>query len=79
MTRMTGRWRPNLAEPVSAEVAAITGLSEGEQEQIEAKHGDILLRRTLAQAAAKEIALESQKRSLGRAAMRKLIDEGRRR
>jgi antitoxin MazE len=83
MSRVTvGRWGRNLAVRVPAEIAEKAGLSEGEQIDIEARDGDIVLRRPVAraqaQAAAEEIIAESSKHALSGAAIRKLIEEGRR-
>lgn len=79
-----GRWGKNLAIRVPFEVAQATGLSDGEQVEIETQDGDILIRRPSARAradaaaAAKEILRERRKHSLGSATLRDLIEEGRR-
>ena len=87
MTRVTvGRWGKNLAVRVPFDVVRASGLSDGEQVDIETQDGDILIRRrearargrTDAEAAAAEIIEESQRHSLGGISIRELLDEGRR-
>lgn len=79
-----GRWGKNLAIRVPFEVAQAAGLNEGEQVEIEAQHGDIVIRRPIVQAradaraAAEEMIRESRKHPLERGAIRELIEEGRR-
>ncbi len=87
MPRATvGRWGKTLAIRVPAEVARATGLSDGEQVEVEAREDDILIHRASAQAfaladahaAADEIAAEAKRHSLGGVSLRDLLDEGRR-
>jgi antitoxin MazE len=81
-----GRWGKNLAIRVPFEIARASGLSDGEQVEIEALDGDILirrpaaraLRRSEAEAAATEIISESKHYSLGGVSVRELLEEGRR-
>lgn len=79
-----GRWGKNLAIRVPAEVAKQAGLADGERVEIEARDGDIVIRRPSArlrrsaQTAAEEIIEESQRYPLDRKAMRRLVAEGRR-
>jgi antitoxin component of MazEF toxin-antitoxin module len=83
---IVGRWGKNLAIRVPLEVARMSGLSDGEQVEIEAQDGDIIIRRRAAhvrarrdaEAAAAEIVGESKRYSLGGASIRDLLDEGRR-
>ncbi len=83
MSRVTiGRWGKNLALRVPSRVARAAGLNEGEQVELEARDSDIVIRRPHARAdaqtAAEEIIRESRDHGLGKAAIRKLIEEGRR-
>jgi antitoxin MazE len=85
MTQVTvGRWGKNLAVRVPSQVAKKAGLSDGERVEIEARDGDIVIRRPssrrrkAALAAAEEIIAESRGHPLDRKAIRALIDEGRR-
>ncbi|HZB94050.1 MAG TPA: AbrB/MazE/SpoVT family DNA-binding domain-containing protein [Stellaceae bacterium] len=85
MARVTvGRWGKNLAIRVPVEVAKKAGLSDGERVEIEARDGDIVIRRPSARArraavqVAEEIIEESRRHPLDRKAIRNLIDEGRR-
>jgi antitoxin component of MazEF toxin-antitoxin module len=87
MTRViVGKWGKNLAIRVPFDVARASGLSDGEQVEIENQEGDILIRRSAAHAqsrrdaenAAAEIIAESKARSLGGLSIRDLLDEGRR-
>lgn len=79
-----GKWGKNLAIRVPYDVAAATGLSDGEQVEIEAKDGDLLIRRPTAHAradaakAAEELIRGSRGHSLGNVSVRDLIEEGRR-
>lgn len=83
---IVGKWGKNLAIRVPFDVARVSGLSDGEQVEIEAHDGDILIRRPAAHArarldaerAAAEIMAESRKHSLGDLSIRDLLDEGRR-
>lgn len=81
-----GRWGKNLAVRVPVDVARALGLSDGEQVEIEAHDGDIVIRRPdarartrrIAETAAAEIMAESKHHSLGGISIRDLLDEGRR-
>ena len=79
-----GRWGKNLAVRVPMEIAKAWGLREGERVQLEARDGDIVIKRpaararAAAEAAAEEITRESQDYSLGTTTIRELIEEGRR-
>jgi antitoxin MazE len=83
---IVGKWGKNLAIRVPLEIASASGLAEGEDVEIEAVDGDILIRRSsararsleLAQAAAAEIVTDSKGRTLGGVSIRDLRDEGRR-
>lgn len=85
MSKVTvGKWGKNLAIRVPFEIAKVTGLSDGEQVEIETHDGDIVIRRPVAQAradaqaAAEEIIGERRSYSLGKITIRELLDEGRR-
>jgi AbrB family looped-hinge helix DNA binding protein len=79
-----GRWGRNLAVRVPADIAKAAELSEGERVEIEARDGEIVIRRPAvqaradAEAAAEEIIGESRNYSLGAVTIRELLDEGRR-
>jgi antitoxin component of MazEF toxin-antitoxin module len=79
-----GRWGKNLAIRVPLDVAKRTGLVDGERVEIEARDGDIVIRRPAARArktaemAAEEILAERQRYRLDRKAILRLIAEGRR-
>lgn len=79
---IVGKWGKKLAIRLPAEIARASGLTEGERVQIEARDGDILIRRPAAQAradaqaAAEEIIGESGNYSLGDISIRALLDEG---
>src|SRR6266851_3607673 len=66
------------------DIARAAGLSDGERVEIEARDGDIVIRRpdadaaAEAQVAAEEIIEESRRHSLGDATIRELLDDGRR-
>ncbi len=83
---IVGKWGKNLAIRVPFEIARASGLSDGEDVEIEAVDGDILIRRSAAhnrsleqaQAAAAEIIADSKGRSLGDVSIRTLREEGRR-
>ena len=81
---IVGRWGKNLAVRVPLEVARATGLTDGEHVEIEARDGDIVIRRASAQArrdadlAIAEIIDDSRGRSLNGVTIRELVDEGRR-
>lgn len=85
MTHVTvGKWGKNLAVRLPHDIAQATGLRTGEVVEIEARGGDIIIRRADAdaiadaQAAVEEIIAESKKYTLGGITIRELIDEGRR-
>jgi antitoxin component of MazEF toxin-antitoxin module len=83
---VVGKWGRSLAVRVPFDVARQSGLGEGEQVEIEAQNGDIVIRRDVAhararqaaEAAATEIAAESRRHSLEGLSIRDLRDEGRR-
>jgi antitoxin component of MazEF toxin-antitoxin module len=83
---VVGKWGKNLAIRVPFEIARASGLSDGEDVEIEALDGDLLIRRSAArakrledaEAAAAEIIADSKGRSLGDISIRDLRDEGRR-
>lgn len=83
---IVGKWGKNLAIRVPFDVVRTSGLSDGEQVEIEAQDGDIVIRRPAAharargdaEAAAAEITAESKRYSLGDLSIRDLLDEGRR-
>jgi antitoxin component of MazEF toxin-antitoxin module len=81
---IVGKWGKNLAIRVPFEVVRESGLSDGEQVEIEARDGDIVVRRSAtrsrgrAEAAAAEIIAESGDHSLGGLSIRELLEEGRR-
>ena len=81
---IVGRWGKNLAVRVPLEVARAAGLTDGEHVEIEARDGDIVIRRASAQArrdadlAIDEIIDDSRGRSLNGVTIRELVDEGRR-
>ncbi len=85
MSRVTvGKWGKNLAIRVPFEIAAASGLSEGEEVEMETKDGDLVIHRRAAHARAdaEKAALELRNArgsySLGGISIRDLIDEGRR-
>ena len=85
MSRVTvGKWGKNLAIRVPFEVAETSGLSEGEEVEIEAKDGDLVIHRPAARVradarkAAAEIRKHSRGRSLDGVSIKKLIEDGRR-
>jgi antitoxin component of MazEF toxin-antitoxin module len=83
---IVGKWGKNLAIRVPAAVAETIGLSDGETVEIEIVHGDLLIRRSAAQAearrraeaAAVEMEAESRDHRLGEVSIRALLEEGRR-
>jgi len=83
---IVGKWGKNLAIRVPFEIAREAGLSDGEDVEIEAVDGDILIRRSAARnrglaqarAAAAEIIADGKGRSLGDTSIRSLREEGRR-
>ncbi len=85
MTQATlGKWGKNLAIRLPLEVVKATGLRTGEKVEVEARGGDIIIRRADAdaaadaRAAAEEIIRESENYTLDGITIRELIDEGRR-
>ncbi len=79
-----GKWGKNLAIRFPLDIARAAGLSDGERVEIEARDGDIVIRRpdadaaADAQAAAEEIIEESDRHLLDNITIRDLLDEGRR-
>lgn len=85
MTRVTvGKWGKNLAIRVPYDLADASGLSDGEQVEIEMKDGDLVVRRpdvhtrARAQKAAQDIRRDSTKFTLGDITIQDLRNEGRR-
>jgi len=85
MTRVTvGKWGKNLAIRVPYELADASGLSDGEQVEMEMKDGDLVVRRPAAHAraraqkAAKDIRRDGKKYTLGDITIQDLRNEGRR-
>jgi len=87
---IVGKWSKNLAIRVPFDIARSSGLSDGEEVEIEAVDGDILIRRSSAHArnrkdaeqAAAEIIADSKRHSLraypyGNCVMRAAEDERR--
>lgn len=86
MTKVTvGTWGKSLAVRVPLEVARAAGLVEGEQVEIDTRDGDIVIRRSDAQAEARARALAAVERIIANRrgktragiTLRELIDEGR--
>jgi antitoxin component of MazEF toxin-antitoxin module len=83
---IVGRWGKNLAIRVPSEIARVAGLRDGEEVEVEIQDRDILIHRRAAhasargeaEAAAREIAEESGRYSLGTVSIRELLNEGRR-
>ena len=81
-----GKWGKNLAIRVPHDLARTVGLHDGESVDVEARDGDIVIKRTQARAdarakarvAAAAIRANSRGRRLGGIGIRALIDEGRR-
>lgn len=79
-----GRWGKNLAVRIPGEVVRAIDLGEGEAVEIEAREGEIVIRRAealaraAAEAAAEEIIAEASHYSLDDDAIRALREEGRR-
>ena len=85
MTQATlGRWGKNLAVRLPLDVVRATGLHNGDKVEVEARGGDIVIRRcggagaTDALAAVEEIIRESERYTLDGLSIRDLINEGRR-
>ena len=87
MTKVTvGRWGKSLALRVPVDIAEASGLSDGEQVDLELKDGDILVRRSDAKSETHAKALETLDRlfensrdiDLDGISFRELIEEGRR-
>ncbi|MDX2142345.1 MAG: AbrB/MazE/SpoVT family DNA-binding domain-containing protein [Rhodospirillaceae bacterium] len=85
MTRVkVGKWGKNLAIRVPYDLADASGLSDGEQVEIEMKDGDLVVRRPETQArarakkAAQDIRRDGKKFSLGDVTIQDLRNEGRR-
>ena len=85
-TVIVGKWGRNLAIRVPAALAQTVELTDGEAVEIEAVHGDLLIRRSAAradarrqaEAAAAEMRAESRHYRLGGVTVRELLDAGRR-
>jgi antitoxin MazE len=83
---IVGKWGKSLAVRVPLDVARTLGLADGERVEVEARDGDIMVRRSRAKALARadahaaieEIIAESRGRTLGDVTIRELLDEGRR-
>jgi antitoxin MazE len=79
-----GKWGKNLAIRVPYDIAVATGLSDGEQVEIEAKGGDLVITRPMAQKradaikAAEEIIKNRRGRTLKGLSIKAMINEGRR-
>jgi antitoxin component of MazEF toxin-antitoxin module len=85
MSRVTvGKWGKNLAIRVPFELAETSGLSEGEEVEIESKDGDLVIHRPTVRAradalkAAAEIRKHAKGRSLGGVSIKNLLNDGRR-
>lgn len=85
MSRVTvGKWGKNLAIRVPFDIATASGLSEGEEVEIQSKDGDLVIHRPSAHAradalkAAEELLERRGGPSLGGLSVRDLINEGRR-
>jgi len=80
-----GKWGKNLAIRLPGEIARTAGVVNGESVDISTRNGDIVIRRTTAdahaaaQSAADEIMAEGARHSLGAISISELINEGRRR
>jgi antitoxin MazE len=80
-----GKWGKNLAVRVPLDLARSLGLVDGEKVEIEARDGDILIRRPLARSAARSraeaaaVSLRANRAgcTVGALTIRDLIDEGR--
>jgi antitoxin MazE len=83
-TAILGKWGKNIAVRLPGEVVKAAGLRSGERVDVEARGGDIIIRKAYAdtiadaRAAAEEIIAESENYTLGDITIRELIDEGRR-
>lgn len=83
---VVGRWGKSLAIRVPLDIARQTGLGDGEDVEVEALNGDIVIRRSGARAAriadakaaAAEIRAASKGRTLGDVTIRELREDGRR-
>lgn len=83
---IVGTWGKNLAIRIPFDVARDLGLSEGEQIDVEAQDGDLVIRRPEArarlradaEAAAAEIIADSKGRTLGGVSIKDLMADGRR-
>ena len=81
-----GRWGSSLAVRIPMEVASVAGLDVGEDVEVEALGGDIVIRRTQARrvaradalAAMAEILVNRPGHTLGDVTVRELIEDGRR-
>ena len=81
-----GKWGKNLAVRVPMDVARTIGLADGETVEVEIQDGDLLIRRRMARArarqdaetAAAEIIDDSRRHPLSGLSVRELLAEGRR-
>jgi len=79
-----GRWGRNLAIRLPREIVRAAGIEDGERVEIEARGGNIVIRRAAAEAlaeaqkAADEIIAEGVEHSLDDISFRELLNEGRR-
>ena len=85
MSVMTvGKWGKNLAVRLPRDAVSAIGLTDGQRVEVEARDGEIVIRRAraeeeaAAQRAAEEILAEGEKHSLGDLSISDLINEGRR-
>ncbi|MCA0201146.1 MAG: AbrB/MazE/SpoVT family DNA-binding domain-containing protein [Proteobacteria bacterium] len=85
MSRVTvGKWGKSLAIRVPLDIASASGLSEGEEVEIQSKDGDLVIHRPEAHAradalkAAQELLERTGGPTLGGLSIRDLINEGRR-
>lgn len=81
---VVGRWGKALAVRLPSEIVGAAGLACGEVVEVEARNGDIVIRRSTAHAeadareAAEEILAEAEGYSLDTESIRDLLAEGRR-
>jgi antitoxin component of MazEF toxin-antitoxin module len=79
-----GRWGKNLAVRLPRDAVKASGFADGQRVEVEARTGEIVIRRALAdeeaaaQQAAEEILAEGEKHSLGGLSPSELVNEGRR-
>jgi antitoxin MazE len=81
---VVGKWGKNLAVRLPRDVVRASGLADGERVQVEARDGDIIIRRTDAHAqadaaaAAEEIIAEAQNHRLNDKSILRMLRDGRR-